>query len=139
MRRMNGAFFRYRKVRYTPIFLWILFLCFGIMVPDSSKAAEERLYHAQGKRDPFIPLVASTMRPSVGALLGVETIDDIQIEGIAVDPDPAQSVVVVNGSVMRTGEEVGSVKVLAIQKDGVQFSVNGTEAFKSLYQEENKD
>ena len=129
------------KNRYFIIFLWILFSSFGILSAGRVAAGaqeEGRLYHAQGKRDPFVPLVATTLRPSTGALLGVETIEDIQIEGIVMDADLRQSMVVVNGSMMKAGEEVGSVKVLAIRPDGVQFSVNGMEAFKPLYQDRDK-
>ena len=128
-------------MNYFIIFFWILFSPFGILWPDCVFAGapeEGRLYHAQGKRDPFIPLLATSLRLSTGALLGVETVEDIQIEGIVMDADPRQSVVVVNGSMMRTGEEIGSVKVLAIRPEGVQFSVNGMEAFKPLYQGESQ-
>jgi len=99
---------------------------------------EAQLYRARGRRDPFVPLVALTMKSSSSGLLGVESIDDIQIEGVVMDPDPRKSVVVVNGSVLKTGEEVGSVKVLSIRGDGAEFSVNGVEEFKPLYKDEVK-
>ena len=119
-------------------FLWILSWSFGIIVlfQGTAFSQEIELYHAKNKRDPFVPLVALTTKTSLGGLLSVESIDDIRVEGVVVDADPRQSIVVVNGSVLKTGEEAGSVKVLAIRGDGAEFSVNGMEAFKPLYQDE---
>ena len=120
-------------------FLWILSFAFGIIMSGGASAAEGTgLYHAQHKRDPFVPLVGNTTRRSAAGLLGVENIDEIQIEGVMLDADPRESVVVVNGSMLKTGEEVGGVKVLAIRQEGAQFSVNGVEGFKPLYQDETK-
>ena len=120
-------------------FLWIVSFAFGIIMLEGAAGAEETgLYRAQHKRDPFVPLVGLATRHSAAGLLGVENIDEIQIEGVMVDADPLESIVVVNGSVLKTGEEVGSVKVLAIRQGGAKFSVNGVEEFKSLYQDETK-
>ena len=121
------------------LFLWILSCAFGIILSCGAVFAQETgLYHSQNKRDPFVPLVGLTTRHSAAGLLGVENIDEIQIEGVMVEADPRESIVVVNGSVLKTGEEVGSVKVLAIRQEGARFSVNGVEGFKTLYQDETK-
>ena len=118
------------------IFLWILLSAFGIITPGLGFADEAALYKAQNKRDPFVPLVAMTTRPVSSGLVGVESLEDVQIEGVVMDADSRQSVVVVNGTMMRSGDEIGSVKVLEIRPDGARFSVNGAEAFKPLYQNE---
>jgi hypothetical protein len=53
--------------------------------------------------------------------------------------DPKKgSVVILNGSVLKEGEQLGSVKVLKIEKNGVRLSLGGSETFKALYQEESK-
>jgi len=99
---------------------------------------ESSLYSAKGKRDPFVQLVATSTRLSASGLMSVESVEEITIEGIVLDPKHKDSIVVVNGSVLKEGEEVGNVKVLNIKADGATFSVNGIEAYKPLYQEEKK-
>ena len=117
-------------------FIWIVLLASGmIFLSCFSQAAEEALYNPRGKRDPFVPLVTSTMRVSSG-LVSVENIDELSVEGILYDP--SGSVVVINGTVLKEGEELGAVKVLKISPDGALFSVNGVEAFKPLYDDSNK-
>jgi hypothetical protein len=117
-------------------FLWILALSFGIICSQDSAFSDEKLYNVKGKRDPFTPLVGSSTRPSAGGLLGVESIDEIVIEGIVVDADPKNTIVIVNGSVMKEGEELGNVKVLKIDPNGAMFAINGIEDYKQLYQED---
>ena len=119
-------------------FLWILLFTFDTIITHRVFAEETRLYHAQGKRDAFVPLVALTMRQSASGLISVESVDEVQIEGVVMDANPRQSIVIANGSVLKEGEEVGSVKVLKIKPEGAVFSVNGIEAYKPLYQEEVK-
>lgn len=119
-------------------FLWILLVAFGmIFLSEPSNAAAAAVYNAHGKRDPFVPLVTFTTRESSG-LIGVEGVDEILIEGIVYDPKKG-SIVIMNGSVLKEGEEVGNVKVTVIKPDGVTFLLNGIEQSKSMYQEENQD
>ena len=118
------------------LFLWILIISFGIMMPNLAWADEEKLYTAEGHRDPFVQLVmVSGSRQTVSGLLGVENIDDIRVEGVVMDVDPRKSIIIANGTVLKEGDEFGSVKLLKIQADGGVFSVNGIEGFKALYQE----
>ena len=98
-------------------------------------AAPEDLYNARGKRDPFVPLVTMSSRPTAAGLIGVESIDEIKVEGIIYDPENG-SFVIVNGSVMKEGEEQGTVKVLKIEAGGAYFSINGLEGFKTQYPSE---
>lgn len=95
-------------------------------------AAEQtaKYYNAEGRRDPFIPLVAGGVRPS-GSLMNVETPDDLILEGIAYDP--AGSLVIVNGSMLKEGEVVGNTKVLRIEPSKVTFEVNGMESVKEVH------
>ena len=118
-------------------FLWILFSAFGMIFPSAKVvAAESDLYNPQGKRDPFVPLVSLTMRETSG-LVGIENIDDVTVEGVVFD-EKKGSIAVINGSILKEGEEFGSLKVLRIKPDGVLFLLNGNETFKPLYKEEVK-
>jgi hypothetical protein len=117
--------------------MWIFLAAFAIIFSASCVSAEPISYVAKGKRDPFVQLVASS-KQAAGGLLGVESIDEIVVEGIMIDADPGNSVVVANGSVLKEGEEVGDVKLVKIQADGAVFSVNGMEGFKALYVDEAK-
>ena len=117
-------------------FLWHLLLAFGIIfMSKPSLAAEKSLYNAHGKRDPFIPLVTSTMKSSSSNLLGVDNIEDVVVEGVVYDARKG-SIVIVNGTILREGEELGSVKVLKVQPNGARFLVNGVEGFREIYQED---
>lgn len=107
-----------------------------ILSLSGPSAAEESLYTAKGKRDPFVQLVTTGARPSAGGLLSVESAEEITVEGVVYAGK--ESIVVANGSVMKAGEEVGNVKVLEIRPEGAVFSVNGVEAYKPLYQQEEK-
>ena len=119
-------------------FLWILGLTFGMIFPGTVAAEEKKLYNVKGKRDPFVQLVGVSSKASTGGLLGVETIEEILVEGIVIDANPKSSVVIVNGSVMKEGQEVGNVKLLKIESQGATFSVNGIEGYRALYQEKNE-
>lgn len=117
------------------LFLWILLVTFGMILCASAVAQEEVAYDSNNKRDPFVPLVTGIGSQASG-LYGIEQIDEIALEGVVYDP--RGSVAVVNGLVLQEGDEMGNVKVIKIESDGVLFSLNGTETFKSLYQEETK-
>ena len=119
-------------------FLWISAVAFGMIYAPSDAQAAEKLYNVKGKRDPFVQLVGSSTHAAAGGLLGVETLEEIVIEGIMADADPKNSIVVVNGSVLKEGQEAGTVKVLKIDPKGVLFSVNGIEGYRPLYEETKK-
>lgn len=118
------------------IFLWIVWGVFGMINSQYALAASEKLYNAQGKRDPFIQLVGIGPRQASSQILAIESLDELAVEGIVLDADPKASIVIVNGTVMKEGEESGNVKLLKIKSDGGLFSVNGVEGFKPLYQQE---
>lgn len=87
-------------------------------------AAEEGFeYETKGKRDPFVPLV-SVEGVYMSDAQGVSGITDISLEGIVWD-ELTGSIAIVNGEIMKEGQEIGSVKLLKIQKDGVIFEVEG--------------
>ena len=114
-------------------FLWNVCLAFGIIFLESyAWAAPQELYDARGKRDPFVPLVTATSRQTASGLVGVESLDEITLQGIVFDPKNG-SMVIANDSMMKEGEEQGAVKVLKIEAGGALFSVNGIEGFKEQY------
>ena len=111
---------------------------FGMMNGIQVVTADERAsYDAHGKRDPFVPLVTETSRNESSALVGVESVDEVRIEGIVYDAKKG-SVVIMNGALLKEGEDFGSVRVVKIRQDGVLFAANGTEVFKPMYDEETK-
>lgn len=136
-------------ILFRRFFLWHLLTAFGMIflvmeasaAPDevqgvgSAPSSPEELYNAGGRRDPFVPLVSQTTRQTASGLVGVQSIDEISIQGIIYDPKKG-SMVIVNGSLLKEGEEEGAVKVLKIQTDGALFSVNGIEGFKAQYPSE---
>lgn len=114
--------------------LWILCLTFGTLFSGPAlKAEEEVVYDPQGRRDPFVPLVTADSRSASG-LVGIESAEDVHVEGIVYDPKG--SMVIVNGSLMREGEESANLKVVSIKPGGVLFLINGSEKFQPLYREE---
>ena len=92
------------------------------------------VYEAQGRRDPFVPLVSLASRDSSG-FLGLDSIEEVKVEGVLYDPKQG-SVVIVNGAILKEGEESGAMKVIKIRPDGAVFLINGVETFKPLYQDE---
>ena len=125
-----------RSFQQFQFFLWNLLFCFGMILLSSfALAGEQKMYDAHGKRDPFIPLVTATMKSSSSNLLGIDNFDDLAVEGVVYDPKHG-SVVIVNGTILKEGEEFGNVKVTKVKENGVQFMINGTEGFKEIYQED---
>ena len=118
------------------LFLWYVCSAFGIIFFSvRAIASSEQLYDAHGRRDPFAPLVTQTTRQMASGLIGVESLDEISIEGIVYDPKNG-SIIIANGALLKEGEEQGAVKVLKIEADGALFSVNGVEGYKAEYQSE---
>lgn len=124
------------RIKHFAIFLWIVWSAFGMMNSQFLWASGEKLYNAQGKRDPFVQLVGLGARQTSSQILAVESLEEILIEGVVLDANPKNSIVIVNGSVMKEGEENGNVKLVKIKSDGAVFSVNGIEGYKPLYQQE---
>lgn len=91
-------------------------LIFGFWI--FSFAQSEFTYDAQGKRNPFIPLVTSD-----GKLLKLEreeTTGDLFLEGIIYD-EHGVSYAIVNSKVVKIGDLVDDYQVLKIEKEKVIF------------------
>jgi len=76
-------------------------------------------YGTRSRRDPFVPLVSEGGSYTSDAYR-ISGIGDIRLEGIVWD-DTKASVAIVNGEIVGEGQELGSVKVLKIEKDAVVF------------------
>lgn len=99
-----------------------------------SIVAWSETYTNSGKRDPFVPLVTGE-KTAVRGLYGVESAEDLTIEGIVIDPVKG-SVAVVNGEIVQEKEVRDNLKVLKIQSDGVLFEINEIQEFKPFGNDE---
>ena len=131
--KRKKGFVRNAYFLHQALFLWTLIFAFGIIGCESGAQAEELMYRSHGRRDPFTPLVTLSAKASAG-LAGIESVEDVTIEGIVYDPKHG-SVVVVNGAVMKEHEESGSLRVIQIKADGAWFLINGVKVYKPMYQE----
>ena len=122
-----------KKIFTNSIFLWIILSIFGTILSKSgeSKEPEKVTYSAKGKRDPFVPLIRekAVVRTDFEGLVGVESIDQINLEGLVHDPAHG-SIVVINGVVLTEGQKEAEVLVVKIKEDGAFFEILGKVDFK---------
>jgi hypothetical protein len=103
----------------------------SIIFMDYISAEEENvIYDDNGKRDPLMPLIKQRTITEVSGLEGVESIDQVSLEGVVYDPHGI-SMVIVNGVVLREGEKEQAVEVIKIRENGALFRINEEEAFKA--------
>ena len=106
-------------------------LCLAFLTCSFSE--KEFLYDAQGKRDPFIPLVTPD-----GRLLKLEQeagVAGLLLEGIIYDKN-GTSCAIVNGEIVRIGDKVGEFQVLKIEERKVIFIKEGQTIEVELKKEE---
>lgn len=114
------------KILTAVTFLWINLTIFSIV-------AWSGIAEGNAKRDPFVPLI-SEEKVVVKGLVGIETLEDLNVEGIV--PDAAGSMAIVNGEIVRSGEVYDNLKVLKIQSNGILFEINEIEQFKPFGNDE---
>ena len=95
----------------------------ALIITGSTLAEDNFVYSAKDRRDPFIPLVSKD-GAYVSDAYGIRGIKDIRLEGIVWDQVKG-SVAIINGEIVREGEEVGPLKVLKIEETAVIFDLNG--------------
>ena len=101
-------------------------LVIGVMALAAPAFAEDAFeYDSKASRDPFVPLV-SKGGAYVSDAYGISGIKDVRLEGIVWD-EAKGSIAIINGEIVREGQEIGSVKVLKIESDAVVFEVNREE------------
>ena len=103
---------------------FLLFLIFVFIFYTVSFSQGEFVYDAQGKRNPFIPLVTPE-----GRLLKLDkqeatTAEGLMVEGIIYDKF-GRSFAIVNTNVVGIGDIVGDYQVLKIQENKVIFIKDG--------------
>lgn len=103
----------------------VLFGIIIVLIGGQILAEEGFRYDPEGQRDPFVPLI-SEGGAYVSDAYGISSIKDVRLEGIVWDEDKG-SIAVINGEIVREGQQIGAVKVLKIKKDAVTFDVNGEE------------
>lgn len=96
-------------------------------------SGDDFTYEVRGRRDPFIPLVGPGTRLKA-SLKDVTSIDEIQVEGIAVGLH-GKSVVIINGEMLKEGDIIGSLEIRKISKTVVTLSIGGKEHTVTLSEE----
>ena len=96
---------------------------------------ENIVYSEHSRRDPFVPLNLSKDKANFNGLDGVESVNDLSLEGVVVDRRNG-SIAIVNGIVLNEGQTEGTVKVLKISEDGVTFEIKGRSEFKPFSADE---
>lgn len=76
-------------------------------------------YDSKGKRDPLLPWPAEESKRQEGI-----PVDEFRIEGIIYDPTKG-SMAIVNGTVVKEGDELGAYRVSKIEKGVIYFSQKG--------------
>jgi hypothetical protein len=105
-------------------------LCFLLFVLsacswNSATAADQPAYDAQGKRNPFIPLVTSDGRLQMIEDTAQASKDtELVVDGIMFDKYGV-SYALVNGDVVKVGDSVGEYRVLSIEPRKVAFIKEG--------------
>ena len=99
------------------IWLW----CIYFLGTSFAWAAESKqfVYNENGKRDPFWPLVSAS-----GTITTYEsdmTAADMVLEGVVVDAH-GDNLAIVNGKIVKKGEQVASYQVDSISNDHVDLS-----------------
>lgn len=84
-------------------------------------SALEYKYEAGERRDPFIPLIMSQQRISLG-LEAVETVDDVKFEGVIFDPS-GSSIAVLNGEIVKEGEKIHNVEIVKIYDNSITVKI----------------
>lgn len=88
--------------------------------------AEQFAYDSKGRRDPFLPLTGpeSVSKPKGAA--DIESVEDVSLEGIVYDSKGA-TVAVLNGMVVKEGDQVGRVTVSKIEQKKIVLLIDGTQ------------
>jgi len=116
---------RLQVKRYVIPVTVLVLTCYAIFLTClnlSSYAQEEFIYKPEGMRDPFSPLVTPDGRlVNLDAMKGATV---LKIEGIIFGQKP-YSYAVVNGLVVKEGDELDDYQVLKIEKEKIIFIKDG--------------
>jgi len=115
-----------------PKFIAIIFIL--LLLTNQSAAEETFTYNSEGNRDPFIPLITENIKFGSG-LVGVETADDLNLEGIVWDPE-GESVAILNGMILKEHEQINNVRITKIESTKITLTINDAEYTIKLIKEE---
>ncbi len=121
------------KIVNNLILFWKFVSIFSILVLVGMNAKAEVVYDDKGRRDPLRPLVSDKV-DAVNGLSGVQSIDDIILEGYANDTNN-RPMIIANGLVLYEGTQESHVKVQKITEQGVTFIINEKSYFKTFRQD----
>jgi cysteine synthase len=80
-------------------------------------------YHADGRRDPFVPLVGVVVtRGGARGVGDILSIEDVSLQGILVGPDGAK-MVIINGEMIKEGDKIGTVTIESIGNNAVKIKI----------------
>ncbi|MEK6715587.1 MAG: hypothetical protein AABY43_06045 [Candidatus Omnitrophota bacterium] len=102
-------------------FLLPAFFCvvLAIILAPLASAEDSLIYKAGGKRDPMIPLVTPQ-----GLIRDIKSQsaqhEGLSLEGIIYDAQ-RNSLAIINGEILKAGDNIGEVKILDIQEDRVMI------------------
>lgn len=122
---------RRKLLYYNGIFGLVVLFAFGCV--DSSWAQEQGYqYKYQGKRDPFMSLITPA-----GFLVNLEPEENsaIRLEGIMFD-EAGESMAIVNGELVRMGDEIGGSVIVSIEPDRVTVIKDNQEVEMELRRED---
>lgn len=90
-------------------------------------------YGSKDKRDPFIPLIGEGVEFLTSQK--VRSIKGMNLEGVIFDP-PAGSLAIINGEIIKEGENIGGFTLSKIKKSSVIFTRDQEDYTVSLITEE---
>jgi len=85
--------------------------------------ADSFAYDNKGKRDPFVPLLKGTTG-GYADLENIEAVSELVLEGVVWDPEGG-SLAVINGTILKEGESLGSVRLLKIDRQKAFLEIDG--------------
>ena len=103
-----------------PVFLMLAVLSVHLMCPVSAEAVF--VYNAEGKRDPFVPLIGVTGASAASGIGGISSLDNVTLQGIIVSPSGHKSVIL-NGEMMKEGDCVGDLTIVKISNNKVTVKI----------------
>lgn len=101
---------------------------------DSSAKSSEFIYDAHEKRNPFVPLVSADGR-ILEPQASKKTAGEVYIEGIIYDA-AGSSYAVINGEIVKAGDNVGNYQVIRIEPQKIIFLQEGKELAIELKKED---
>lgn len=112
-----------RFIRIIDLVLFVAVVSSAFMLGRSHADPTAFEYQADGRRDPFVPLVGVVVTSGgargVGDILSIE---DVSLQGILVGPDGTK-MVIINGEMIKEGDKIGALVVESIGNNVVKLRI----------------